>query len=208
MNDWVNVPTVSHTTDTVIYLFYGNSSVTTDQSNAGGTWNSNFMGVWHFPEWDDAGVPLIPAANGNNGTIGGATATNGQIDGGASFNGSTAYIDVPNSTSLNSVTATWSAWIKTTQSASNYPFILGRADGSGSMNGISLFVDPAGYARVQVYGSSSPVVDVTSSGAAVNNDGNWHYLTFTINLEHRGKPLSGWQLSGGNGYPEWFVVVQ
>ena len=117
---------------------------------------------------------------GNNGTIGGATATNGQIDGGASFNGSTAYIDVPNSTSLNSTTATWSAWFKTTQSASNYPFILGRASTSGSKNGISLFVDTSGHARVQVYGSSSPVVDVTSSGAAVN-DGNWHYLTFTIN---------------------------
>src|ERR1700736_7070434 len=30
---WVKIPTVSHTTDTAIYMFYSNSSVTTDQSN-------------------------------------------------------------------------------------------------------------------------------------------------------------------------------
>src|SRR5258706_14400600 len=30
---WVRIPTLSHTTDTVIYLFYGNSSITTYQWN-------------------------------------------------------------------------------------------------------------------------------------------------------------------------------
>ena len=107
-----------------------------------------------------------------------------------SFNGSTAYIDVSNNTSLNSTTATWSAWFKTTQSASNYPFILGRADGSGSSNGISLFVDPSGYARVQVYASSNTVVDITNHAAAVN-DGNWHYLIFTINSSTASLYLDG-----------------
>ena len=97
---------------------------------------------------------------------------------------------MPNSTSLNSTTATWSAWFKTTQSASNYPFILGRASTSGSKNGISLFVDTSGHARVQVYGSSSPVVDVTNSAATVN-DGNWHYLTFTINSSTASLYLDG-----------------
>ncbi|HYA64930.1 MAG TPA: DUF2341 domain-containing protein, partial [Candidatus Sulfotelmatobacter sp.] len=42
VNFWVRVPALSHTSDTVIYLFYGNSLVTTDQSNASGTWDSNF----------------------------------------------------------------------------------------------------------------------------------------------------------------------
>jgi len=46
---WVKVPTVSHTTDTVIYLFYGNSGITTDQSNKTGVWDSNYKGVWHLP---------------------------------------------------------------------------------------------------------------------------------------------------------------
>src|ERR1019366_6832619 len=49
MIDWVKVATVSHTQDTTIYMFYGNSLVTTDQSNPTGTWDSNYVGVWHLP---------------------------------------------------------------------------------------------------------------------------------------------------------------
>jgi len=37
---WVKVPTVSNTADTVIYLFYGNSAVTTDQSAPVATWSN------------------------------------------------------------------------------------------------------------------------------------------------------------------------
>ena len=173
------LPTVSHTTDTVIYLFYGNSSVTTDQSNASGTWNSNYVGVWHLPN----GTTLSAndsTGNGNNGTINGATATSGQIDGGASFNGSTAYIDVPNSTSLNSTTATWSAWFKTTQSASNYSFILGRARWIGVQERDQFIRGPIGARKGSGVWALGPVVDMTISAAMVN-DGNWHYLTFTVN---------------------------
>jgi hypothetical protein len=42
---WVQVPTVSHTTDTVIYLFYGNSSVTTSQQNPTAAWKNHYVGV-------------------------------------------------------------------------------------------------------------------------------------------------------------------
>jgi len=47
---WINVPTVSHTTNTVIYLNYGNSSTSTDQSSKAATWNANYKGVWHLGE--------------------------------------------------------------------------------------------------------------------------------------------------------------
>jgi len=45
---WVKAPTLSHTTDTVIYMFYGNGSITTDQSNKMGVWDANYKGVWHL----------------------------------------------------------------------------------------------------------------------------------------------------------------
>ncbi len=60
VNYWVQIPTVSHTTDTVIYLQYGNSSTTTNQANVTGVWGSSYnsglgyytgstyQGVWHF----------------------------------------------------------------------------------------------------------------------------------------------------------------
>ena len=45
---WVRVPTLSHTVDTVLYLGYGKSSITTDQSNRTGVWDANFHAVYHL----------------------------------------------------------------------------------------------------------------------------------------------------------------
>ena len=39
---------LSHTTDTVIYVFYGSGSVSTSQENRTGVWNSDFKAVYHF----------------------------------------------------------------------------------------------------------------------------------------------------------------
>jgi hypothetical protein len=44
---WVNVPLLSATSDTLLYLYYGNSS-TTNQQSVAATWGSSFKGVWHF----------------------------------------------------------------------------------------------------------------------------------------------------------------
>src|SRR5207245_1869604 len=49
VNYWVKVPTVSHTSDTVFFMCYGNSSITTDQSNKTAVWDPNYKGVYHLP---------------------------------------------------------------------------------------------------------------------------------------------------------------
>ena len=64
--DWVNVPTMQ--AGSVIYACYGSSAITTDQSHPSSTWNSNYLGVYHF------GTPTTlsgndSTANGNNGTL-------------------------------------------------------------------------------------------------------------------------------------------
>jgi hypothetical protein len=46
---WVRIPALSHTSNTVIYLLYGNSAITSSQENRTGVWDSNFKGVWHLP---------------------------------------------------------------------------------------------------------------------------------------------------------------
>src|ERR1019366_8152198 len=125
MIDWVKVATLSHPTDTVIYLFYGNAAVTTDQSNASGTWDSNYVAVYHLPN----GATLSAndsTSNANSGTITGATVTTGQIDGGASLSGSSQYITIGNGSSLQITgNITIEAWINPTD-FSNYNGIVGK----------------------------------------------------------------------------------
>ncbi|KPJ58601.1 MAG: hypothetical protein AMJ46_13950, partial [Latescibacteria bacterium DG_63] len=47
---WVKVPTLRADQDTVIYLCYGNSTITSSQENVTGVWDSNYKGVWHLAE--------------------------------------------------------------------------------------------------------------------------------------------------------------
>jgi RHS repeat-associated protein len=98
---WVQVSALSHSTDTVLYVFFGNSSVTTDQSDKNGVWDGNFQGVWHLAN----GSTLSGADSTSNGfdltNSNGTAATSGQIDGAASFNGTSNYL----SNSSLSVTA-------------------------------------------------------------------------------------------------------
>lgn len=110
---WVQVPTLSHTSDTTIYLFYGNSSVTTDQSNKNGTWDSGYKGVWHLPNGSTLSAN-DSTSNANSGTVNNATATNGQIDGGAAFSGSNQDIQLGAATGDLDLTGTMTleVWAK------------------------------------------------------------------------------------------------
>ena len=110
--DWVNVPSI--TGGTAIYLCYGNASTTTNQQNVAGTWDSNYVGVWHFPN----GTTLTTndsTSNTNNGTNHNASAQPGQINGSAGFyQPNSQYIDMgTNKTSLQpSGAVTVETWIQ------------------------------------------------------------------------------------------------
>ena len=112
VNYWVKVATASHTTNTVFYMCYGNSGITTDQSSATSVWDSNYKGVWHLPN----GTSLTAndsTINANNGAKNGTpSATAGQIGGAANFSGSSDNVGI-SSVSLNGVAYTISAWFTT-----------------------------------------------------------------------------------------------
>ncbi len=128
---WVRIPTLSASTDTTIYMYFDNSSISTSQENKTGVWDSNFKGVWHMKESGNgtAGEYKDSTSNNNNGQGGGGTGSKvpvqatGKIGYGENFTAaSTQYINVPNSTSINVTGAnlTTEAWINiTTQPPTN-----------------------------------------------------------------------------------------
>jgi hypothetical protein len=76
---WVQIPTLSAASDTVIYLYYGNAAAA-NQQNAAGTWDSSFKTVWHFASGATlSGADSTSAANA--GKITGALAAAGPIGG-------------------------------------------------------------------------------------------------------------------------------
>lgn len=168
---WVRIPTVSSSVDTVFYMAYGNASITTDQSNKTGVWDTNFKGIWHLPNGTTLGA-TDSTSSANNGTITGATAGTGQIDGAGAFSGSGQYIS-GGVVSAASFPATLSCWFKS---------------GASSTFGVMLSVDANandGF-RIGLGGSNKP--EAAIGGVAVYDftalstlsTGTWYFLTVTF----------------------------
>jgi hypothetical protein len=106
---WVNVPSVSATVDTGLYLYYGNAAAT-NQQNAAGVWDANYKGVWHL---QNAVSSADSTANGNTGSNTSITTAAGEIGSGDSFAGvgrittGTAGMSFANSTPF-----TFEGWVK------------------------------------------------------------------------------------------------
>jgi hypothetical protein len=110
---WVNVPYLSNTTDTVLYMYYGNPNCE-DQQNPQAVWDTNYKLVLHLDE--KSGIHFDSTINGNNGTpINGVLqGIDAKIDGGDTFDGVNDYIEISHSDTLAGYTKalTVSFWIK------------------------------------------------------------------------------------------------
>jgi prepilin-type N-terminal cleavage/methylation domain-containing protein len=170
---WVNVPVVSGSANTVIYLWYDNPNITTDQSNKTGTWNSNYAGVMHLDE--TSGTQYDSTKNGNNSstinvqTQGSAT---GKIGGADSFNGTSNYIQV-NSLYGTPSSITLSGWGNANSGASGVDLI-----NVGVYAGIRID-SPSGTGTEAWYyiGNNTwpgPASHINYAGTG------WHYYTFVI----------------------------
>ena len=173
---WVRIPTLSTSTDTVLYLYYGNAGAASQQ-NATGVWDSNYKGVWHVPD----GTTLTAndsTSNANNGTLTNTpTATTGQIDGAGNFvAASSQYIATGSGSSLN-ITGdiTLSAWIKT-DSATGHA-IFDRYKGSGSFDGYGFDAGTQNFHKVSYWSS---VKGVWVGGNTSIDDSAWHYVVVSV----------------------------
>ena len=172
---WVSVPTLSPSVDTVLYVYYGNASAV-NQQNPTGVWNSNYEGVWHLAN----GATLSgndSTSNANNAvTLNGSAAAAGEIDGAASLNGSSNFIEVANSSSLNGWSQqTVSLWMKG-QTESTYTRLLEKGandEWTLIFNGEALSLENLG----------SNNVAITTSMAVADN--TWHKIDVTMDNNSR-----------------------
>jgi RHS repeat-associated protein len=187
---WINFPTLSHTTDTAIYAFYGNPNITTSQQNPGGVWDSNYQAVYHLANVS-SGVAADSTSNGNSGTATAVAAAQGIIDGAANFGQDNSTI-ATNYVQTAVTAYTIEGWINTTSSyvgiivsdmgngssGQSLTFGLdgpdgcfgpscGRYVGVPNPTGKLMFADVGDYSFIGVEGQT-PL-----------NDGKWHHVVGT-----------------------------
>ncbi|MEM2971694.1 MAG: DUF2341 domain-containing protein [Candidatus Bathyarchaeia archaeon] len=159
---WVKVPHLSSTTDTVLYMYYGNSDCGSQQ-NSTGVWDENYKLVMHLNE--ETGIHSDSTINGNNGTPYGnlTQGAPGYIGNCVEFNG--GYIQLPRIFTTETQ-FTFSAWI--------YPK-------PGARYFISQYLTPYQGAFLQVSGDK--VIQLYVNNIMVQKSitiNKWYYVVATF----------------------------
>ncbi len=175
---WVEIPTLGGATDTDIYMYYGNSSVSSSQENITGVWDSSYVGVWHMKE--TSGAHQDSTSNNNDSTTIAVTtqgSATGQVDGADDFELSSGNeVDIGDSNSLD-ITSAWtlSAWINQ-ESQSTYDTLLVKSTGADVYNyfvAINNDEIDAGFTVNTAYRECQS----TAANLAV---GTWYHVTATF----------------------------
>jgi Tfp pilus assembly protein PilV len=169
---WVQMPAVSTSTDTVFYLYYGNSGVA-NQQNVTSTWDTSYKGVWHLPNGTSL-TALDSTSNANNGTVNGSPGSvAGQIDGAANFAASTDRLAITN-ISLSGVAYTISVWfnIPLPSSCSSFCTLT-----RGS-NDHQVLVNPSNL--LGEYDNAGGTAFHSSGFNVTTLSNGWHYLTAEV----------------------------
>ena len=180
-NFWVKVPTVKTSTGTVIFVYYGSGSAT-DGQNVGSVWDSNFKGVWHLKE--TSGQHADSTANANNSTTVSVTtqgSVTGKVDGADKFNGSTNYVEMPGSASLNVTGAgiTLSGWVYFNGEGIGNHAILSKRYGSSLQYAFGRYSSPNTYPHKGFMGLYTTAWGDRVMSNTTLDDGQWYYISTT-----------------------------
>ena len=114
-------------TDTVIRIYYGNSTMNA-RENPTSVWNSNFLGVWHFKETSGGFNEIKDSTiNSNHGTDAGSPTLGqtGPFGNSINFDGLDDQIDVGNDTTLKPINEiSIELWLKKTSIKKVFPILL------------------------------------------------------------------------------------
>lgn len=173
---WVQIPTLSHTTDTVIYMAYGDSTISTDQSNKTGTWDTNYKAVYHLQTLTADSTSNASGTGNNNGV----SSTTGQISSAATFvSASSQILSAGSPTQLQFTGAhTIEVWGLTFNLVNGVFRRMVSKLSSGTANGYDLFLNAnnGGPANTIIYQLSNAGTTTTAAGSTMAINTFYHIV--------------------------------
>lgn len=177
-----NIMPATSAVATVVYLYFGNSAVTTDQSNCAATHRATFLE--HWPLGDGTNLSGVSTTSGGHTMtgIGGSnspTAGTGQIDGAAVFVTASSQAMRTSAYTLMAtpMVVTFSAWVKVTNMTIRNNIFTNAVDGTANM----------WWLEVGSNGTCTNCLCVGIPGlfifyaASYPTDGAWHHVAFSRN---------------------------
>jgi hypothetical protein len=175
---WVLVPTLSVSTNTLIYACVGNSAITTFQGGSpGSAFDSNTKVVYHFPNGTTLSTNDSSSGGYNATPANSPTAVTGEIGGGVHFNGSNQDVESSSFpwTGTSAVTVSFWNYVTSGEVQNSFAFTVGN----------SATTDPHRFSVAAPWGSSSIIwdygINATGTGRVSANYtsylGAWTYVT-------------------------------
>ncbi len=198
---WVNIPSLSPSVDTDIYMYFGKTGVYDDQSDTL-TWNSNYLGVWHLEDLDDAaGTYVLTDHNtvvNSSGYLGSAREFDGDGDDLEELKAAT-YLDGLSNFSV-------SLWAKADFAGTDRGLIY--ADDPDALDRrIMIRHDAAGQkgGGVNVFRTSMLVASTSKQRHESSNGSataNWQYLT----MARTDGVATNFYVDGSLDTPTWYTI--
>lgn len=188
---WVNIPTLSYSTNTIINFYFGSKTPTVTHNNTffGNTWTSDYLAVYHLNEGLSTAPIVDGTNNGRNATQSNTTPVTGEVGSGYQFNGTTSQI-VTTSTA-NNITGsfTLSAWVNPTSFTAHTDQKIMTNQYSYSAGGykLSLYGSSAAtvYAEVETRNATGVAsLNRTALGGKPLTTGAWHYVQGVYNASN------------------------
>lgn len=185
MTVWVKIPSLPATTDTTIFLYYGNPTPPPPLAPAD-VWTESFHAVYHLQQDPGPGLPdqiLDATANGHHGTADSSMSTPdlvaGQVGRAMDFNGSNACITLPAFDVGNAFTL--SVWLNLNNVSQIRTLLSNSQDGS-STNGFRWFVNSNGSSDRKLAletGNGGSTNQAITPGAAITTSA-WHHAAAIV----------------------------
>jgi hypothetical protein len=171
---WVNIPVLSTSLNTDIYMYYGNAAIVANQSSSA-TW-SGYRAVWHYQGNSFADASPNNYASTNNGTTNQAAA---KINNGRALNG-TQWIEVTAFPNLNT-NFSISAWINTSDRTTAGQRIF--CDDVNNTGGYGFSLGDGGAGLLRFYARGSTNVSVDSPNSITSNN-TWFYVAAIADISN------------------------
>ncbi|UCF50211.1 MAG: DUF2341 domain-containing protein, partial [Thermoplasmatales archaeon] len=179
---WVNVTSLSSSSDTKIWMYYNNSACS-NQENVIGTWDSNYMGVWHLAETPSGALDITDSTWAHNGTSQNMESTDqvaGEVNGCLLFDGSAEYVLIPDSsdwTLSNDLDWTMEGWFNfsTLPGGGDWDSMIGTPSDPYSFE----FNEDGGDTTLNWWDGTS---DHESSGQSSITTNEFHYGVLALNF--------------------------
>lgn len=191
---WVRIPSLSTTSNTAIYLYYGNNSVLSSTSVTS-VWDANYAGVWHLQEDPGGTAPqmLDGTSHGRHGTANGtmtiANSVIGKMGRALSFDEVNDHVRIPDF--LYGQELTVSFWFNLPEvNGNSYQYLFSHGPWA-TQNSLNVYMGednitiPAEIPNRQMLKSNyrdnndANNFDVLDAGNTFV-DGNWHYYCIRI----------------------------